>query len=435
MGKPSPGDKVVVKTNDDEFVGVVLPRPSRSDKDYITLKLDNGYNIGLSQKDIKEMKVCEKHTYSNPRKTVKQKTTNSKPTASIISTGGTISSRIDYRTGGVNASFTADDLLGFAPELEDIANIKAIPLMNVMSEDMTPHLWLDIATSISKELNSGVDGVVVTHGTDTMHYTAAALSFLLPNLGKPVVLTGAQRSTDRGSSDTFLNLICSTILATKDYAGVYLVMHGSLNDEYCIAHNGTRVRKMHTTRRDAFQSINAKPVARVFPDGRIQEVGGPSQRRTNEKTKPSLKIEEKVALIRVYPGMDPEIIDFYINKGYKGLVFEGTALGHVPTSIPKTSIIPKIEEASKKGIIMVMTTQCLFGRVHPLVYSNLREVSSRGVIYCQDMLPETAYTKLMWVLGQTRNQEDVEKQMLKNISGEISDKTDIEEEFLNTPQK
>lgn len=429
MGRKAPGDKVVVETKNNEFVGVIMPRPSRSDKEYLTLKLENGYNVGLSKKNIKKITVIEKHNKTKPKTRNKQKISPEKPTVAIISTGGTISSRVDYHTGGVYASFTVEDLIESVPELEGIANIKSIPLMNVMSEDMNPSFWKQMASAVAKELNSGVDGVVVTHGTDTMHYSAAALSFLLPNLGKPVVLTGAQRSTDRGSSDTFLNLVCSTLLATKDYAGVYLVMHGSLNDEYCLAHNGTRVRKMHTTRRDAFQSINTQPIAKIFPDGRIQEVGGPSQKHSNDKTRANTNLEEKVALVRVYPGMNPEIIDFYVNKGYKGIVFEGTALGHVPTTITKTSIIPKIDAAKKKGIIMAMTTQCLYGRVHPLVYSNLRQVSSRGVIYCEDMLPETTYVKLMWVLGQTKSADKAKEMMLTNYCGEISDRTLIKEDF------
>jgi glutamyl-tRNA(Gln) amidotransferase subunit D len=209
-------------------------------------------------------------------------------------------------------------------------------------------------------------------------------------------------------------------------------MHGSLNDDYCLAHNGTRVRKIHTTRRDAVQTINVKPVARVYLDGRIQEVGGPSHKRTNEKVAPDLKIEEKVALIRIYPGMDPEIIDFYLNKEYKGIVFEGTALGHVPTTIKETSLIPKIEKARDLGVAMAMTTQCLYGRVHPYVYSNLREVSSRGVIYCEDMLPETTYIKMMWVLGHTRKFEKVREMMLTNYAGELSKKTEIEDECLES---
>lgn len=427
MREPNPGDKVVVTTAVNQFQGIVMPRPSLSDASHLTIKLDNGYNIGIKLADIKKINVVTGNLSIKKHPPVPEASSPGKPDISIISTGGTISSRIDYRSGGVYAASTAGELLASVPELKDVANIRTVSLMNVMSEDMNPRLWKDIAVCASNELNAGASGVVITHGTDTMHYSAAALSFILPNLGKPIILTGAQRSSDRGSSDTYLNLLCSTIFATKEYGGVYVIMHGSLNEEFCFAHNGTRVRKMHTSRRDAFQSINVKPVAKVFADGRIQEVGGPLHPRENTKTKSELKLEEKVALLRIYPGMDPEIIDFYIDRDYRGLVFEGTALGHVPTTIKETSLIPKIELARDAGITMAMTTQCLYGRVHPLVYSNLREVSSRGVIYCEDMLPETAYVKLMWVLGHSGKPREIRQMMLSNYVGEISEQTLIED--------
>ncbi len=429
MAKPNPGDKIVVKTDSESFEGILMPRPSLSDDEFISIKLDSGYNMGLGKNSIKEIKVLEKISGKKNNMGVKVSHSKDKPSISIISTGGTISSKIDYRTGGVHTSFTAEDLFSSIPELSDIANIKTTPLMNVMSEDMNPKLWIKMAKSIITETKSGADGVVLTHGTDTMHYSCAALSFLLPNSDTPIILTGAQRSSDRGSSDTFLNLLCSTIFSTSKYNGVYLVMHGSLNDDFCFAHNGARVRKMHTTRRDAFKSINSEPVAKVFPNGKIREVGGPPQNKGEKHPKTKLDLEEKVALIRIYPGMDPEIIDFYLDKKIRGIVFEGTALGHIPTTIPKTTLIPKIEAARNEKVIMAMTTQCLNGRVHPHVYSNLREVSSRGVIYCEDMLSETAYVKLMWVLAQTNKPDEAKTMMLKNFVGEISEKTIIKEDF------
>lgn len=429
MVEPVAGDEVVVETKDDRIKGVLMPRPHLSDRKHLTIKLGNGYNIGVDKSRIKSVRVVGKYRERKKRVAAHKIGKPGKPTVAIISTGGTISSKIDYRTGGVYASLTSEELLESAPELADIAEIKSSFLMNVMSEDMNPSLWKKMASSVAQELNSGAGGVVLTHGTDTMHYSSAALSFLLPNLGKPVILTGAQRSSDRGSSDAFLNLVCSTVFATEDYGGVYIVMHGSLDDTYCLAHNGTRVRKMHTTRRDAFQSINSKPVAKIFGDGRIQEVGGPSRKRREGKIIPEPKLEEKVALIKVYPGMNPEVIDFYLDRKYRGIVFEGTALGHLPTTIKKSSLIPKIDEAREAGVAMAMTTQCMYGRVHPLVYSNLREVSSRGVIYCEDMLAETAYVKMMWVLSHASKSQEIREMMLSNYAGEISNKTIIGGEF------
>lgn len=432
------GDKVEIKTQDGLYVGILMERPKLAEDKHLVIKLESGYNIGLKRDEIKEMKVIKtKEEIGGKGKKgssaiKKIKKDPNKSTISIISTGGTISSKIDYRTGGVYASFTAEDLLISHPEIEEFANIKTIDLMNVMSEDMHPKLWVEIAKTVEKELNSeNIAGVVVTHGTDTLSYTSAALSFMLQNLSKPIALTGSQRSSDRGSADSFMNLICSVIWASSKYGGVAVVMHGSMSDEFCFAHSGTKVRKMHTSRRDAFQSINSKPWAKIYPAGKIiKESDVVPNRSNNEKIKLKTKIEEKVAFIKIHPGMDPEIIDFYIDKKFRGIVFEGTALGHVPTTIKRKSLIPKIEKARDAGVIMAMTSQCLYGRVNPYVYSNLREVSSRGVIYCEDMLPETSYVKLMWVLGQTKDEERAREMMLKNYVEEISERSEINEDVV-----
>jgi glutamyl-tRNA(Gln) amidotransferase subunit D len=426
-----PGNKVEIKTKDKLLRGILMERPELADNKYLVIKLESGYNVGLKKSEIKEIKAIKTREKGGKKESKVIKKDLSKKTVSIISTGGTISSRVDYRTGGVYASFTAEDLLESHPELKNFANIETIDLMNVMSEDMHPKLWVKIAKAIHRELNSeNVAGVVVTHGTDTMAYTSAALSFILGNLGKPIALTGSQRSSDRGSADSFMNLICSVIFSSSKYSGIGVVMHGSMSDEFCFLHSGVKVRKMHTTRRDAFQTINGKPLAKIYPNGKIILLGEVPNRSDNKKIKFQPKLEEKVALIKIYPGMDSEIINFYIDKKFKGIVFEGTALGHVPTTIPEKSLIPKIERAKEEGIIMAMTSQCLYGRVNPYVYSNLRKVSSRGVIYCEDMLPETAYVKLMWVLGQTKDEEKVREMMLKNYVGEISERSEIKEDVV-----
>jgi glutamyl-tRNA(Gln) amidotransferase subunit D len=425
------GDKVEIKHHGKTYVGTLMPRPEVSENGKLTLKLKNGYNIGVNESEIEALLVLETSKKSPHPARVAVSINDSLPTVAIISTGGTIASKVDYHTGGVYASFTAADLLENMPELRGLANIKAESVMSVMSEDLTPKLWIQMAKAVAKELNSGSSGVVVTHGTDTMGFSAAALSFLLTNLTKPVVLTGAQRSTDRGSADSFLNLVCSVAFAKYDCAGAYLVMHGSMSDSYCLAHIGTKVRKMHTTRRDAFQSINAPPAAKILANGRVEPLLPNLPKRGDYNVGVDTKLEDKVALIKVYPGFDPGIIDYYLEKGVKGVVIEGTALGHVPTTIKETSLIPKIEAMVKSGVLVAMTTQCLFGRVNPYVYSNLREVSSRGVVYCEDMLPETAYVKMMWVLGKAKGVEEAKRLMLQNIAGEITEKTGPTEKFIN----
>lgn len=350
---------------------------------------------------------------------------NGKKIISILGTGGTIASKVDYKMGGVHASLSPLDIIAQIPEIENIATIRTREVMQIMSEDIVPKDWKIIANEVAKEINSDVDGVIVTHGTDTMHYTSAALSFMLKDLKKPVVLVGAQRSSDRGSSDAFLNLICATHFITKsDVAEVCIVMHENMSDDTCIAIRGCRARKMHTSRRDAFKPINDIPIARIYSDGKIEMISKNYRRR--EYNKPFVllddKLEERVALIKMYPGVDSRIIDFYIKSGYKGFVIEATGLGHVST-IGKYSMLKKIEKVINKKIPVVITSQCLYGRVHPTIYANLRKLSKIGCIFAKDMLPEVAYIKLMYALAHANSFEEVKDIMLTNLANEISEIT------------
>ncbi|MEE9525137.1 MAG: Glu-tRNA(Gln) amidotransferase subunit GatD [Candidatus Woesearchaeota archaeon] len=416
------GDKVKVLTDKEEFVGVLMPRPDILDEDVTIVKLDNGYNIGIDNNKIKKIELLEAYVPKKPVKTsIKPK--DYLPNVTIISTGGTISSKIDYRTGGVYADYTAEDFIAMMPDLASIANLKANKLMSVMTEDFTSKDWIQMAKGIEKELNEGADGVVVTMGTDTLHIAAAALSFLLKDLNKPVVITAAQRSIDRGSSDAYMNLFCAITTAAKfDAAEVMVCMHGTTNDDYCLLINGAKVRKMHTSRRDAFRPINDLPIAKISENGDIKILNPNYNKKSEGKVKAETKFEEKVALIIIYPGMDMNIIDFYVNEGYKGIVLAATALGHVPTKL-----WPHIKKAIDKKIPVAVASQTLYGRVHPLVYANLRQLSIKlGCIFVEDMLPETAYVKLGYVLA---NFKDVKAKMLENMAGEITDRSD-EKTFL-----
>lgn len=421
------GDRVKVTTTDGVFEGVLLPRPGLLSGDVIVLKLSTGYNMGIEKKKVKKTEVLEKHAPKKPSKP-KLKKRKGLPTVAILSTGGTISSRVDYRTGGVYADYTAEDFVGMCPELSDIANIEAKQVMSVMSEDMSAGQWNQLAKAV-KEVLPKVDGIVITHGTDTMHFTSAALSFLLRDVNKPVVLTGAQRSIDRGSSDAFMNLTCAVLAAARwDGAGVVVCMHGSMSDDYCFVTNGTKVRKMHASRRDAFRPMNDEPFARVHPDGRIESMnhhpkrgkGGPSLRKLDAD-------ERHVALITVYPNMDPAIIDYHVKNGVKGIVLAGTGLGHVPTGdVGNVDVATPIGNAVKKGVRVFMAPQTLYGRVHPHVYTNLRRLSlGKGVVFLGDMLPETAYVKLRVALKE----KDPVQFMTENIAGEFTER-EIDDSFL-----
>jgi len=270
-------------------------------------------------------------------------------------------------------------------------------------------------------LNEGSDGVIITHGTDTLGYTSAALSFMLNNLEKPVVLVGSQRSSDRPSSDASQNLLSAAKLACADYAGVFVVMHGSVSDDFCYIHRGTRVRKMHSSRRDAFRSINEEPLG-IIRDGRIDmRKGAEVKPRGRGKAEVDARIEEKVALLKSFPGISPGLFRHYA-ENYRGIVIEGTGLGHVPEAL-----FDEIENAVKKNVAIVMTAQTIYGRVNMRVYSTGRRLLQLGVIPGEDMISETAFVKLMHVLGKTRNLDEVRKLMLTNIAGEISERSGFSE--------
>lgn len=424
------GDRIVVSKKGKSYEGILMPRIELGDKSCLILKLDNGYNIGIKfERGVKIKKVKKEWRIEEP-KTEKEKTLifdKKLPLISILGTGGTIASRIDYRTGGVYASFSPKDIAMQIPELKEIANIKVEQIMNIMSEDMNPEKWVEIAKAVAKEINSGSKGIVVTHGTDTLHYTSAALSFMLKDLPCPVAIVGSQRSSDRGSSDAVMNVACAAnFVANSDVAEVCVVMHGSISDDYCFAVRGTRARKMHTSRRDAFKSINELPIAKINWESRKIEILNENYRKRSEKkVKVDDKIEKKVALIKCYPGLDPSIFDFYIEKGYKGFVIEATGLGHTPT-LGENSLLPKVEKAVSLGIPVIITSQCLYGRTHATIYHNLRELLKRGAIFASDMLPEVAYVKLIFVLGHTKNLEKVKEMMLTNLAGEISERIEYE---------
>lgn len=414
------GDSVKITKNDIFYEGILLDRAEDADDQHLVVKLKNGYNVGLdiSGADIELIAKGEQ-----PKIELKDLNIEKDPQKrdiSIISTGGTVASIIDYKTGAVHPAFTADDLLRANPELLEHANIKGKAVYNILSENMKPEYWVDIAHSIADEINGGAYGVVAAHGTDTMHYTSAALSFIM-DTPVPVVLTGAQRSSDRPSSDAFLNLMSSVVAAKSDIAEVMVCMHASENDTHCYLHRGTKVRKMHTSRRDTFRSVNVPPIAKV-KNGNISILDNEMKYKKRHEGEIKLydSIEPDVAFIKSYPGISGDIIDYHIDKGYKGILLEGTGLGHCPEYI-----VPPLERAKENGIPVVMASQCLYGEVNMHVYSTGRRLLSAGVISAGDMLPETAFVKLIWALGQTDVLDEVQKIMQTSIVGEIQDRMSL----------
>jgi len=431
------GDRISVKKGKQIYEGFLMPRPELGDKGCIVLKLDNGYNIGIRYEKgmrVKKMrkkkpkKIKEEIEFEFGKEISKKlKFDAKKPRIGLISTGGTIISRVDYKTGGVSALEKPEELLTNVPELKGIINIKdVLTPFRKMSEDINHKDWQKLAREVAKQMNKN-KGVIITHGTDTLHYTSAALSFMLKNLHKPVVLVGSQRSSDRGSSDASMNLICAAHVATYNIGEVGTCMHGSTDDHFCYFIRGTKVRKMHSTRRDAFRSINEPPLLKVQPDGKIDVLNKNHKKRDDtKKVRADIKFEPRVALLKAYPGSEPGVLEFLVKKGYKGFVIEGTGMGHVPTLAEK-SWIKTIKKLTRDGIPVVIAPQTIYGRINTDVYTNLRILfHEAGALPAEDMLPEVAYVKLGWVLGHTRNLRKVREMMLTNIAGEITKRSEIE---------
>jgi glutamyl-tRNA(Gln) amidotransferase subunit D len=415
----SAGDYVEIHLTQKIYEGTLLQTPE-SEKGIVLLKLDTGYNIGFNKKDILEIKLIKK---SKEEKEISEiKKDEDKPNIAMIMTGGTIASSYDSKTGGASALNTPKKLFQTYPELFKKINISKVEIPFVKdSGEMEPKDWQKIASTAEKLLNNPeIKGIIITHGTDSLHYTAAALSFFLRNLNKPVVLTYSQRSIDRASSDATLNLQCAALAAISDIAEVMLIGHATINDDFCYAIPGAKVRKMHSSKRDAFKAINTKPFAKIFPD-RI-EILSPYNIRKKSKVKLEKKFENKIALIKYFPGQNPNILDFYAKQKYKGIIIEVLGLGQIAANDATNNWIPKLKEMQKKGITICAASQTIHGRLDPLVYSTGRALLDTGIIYLEDMLSETAFVKLGWVLGKTKDKKEIKKLMLTNISGELNDR-------------
>lgn len=423
-----PGERVVVKTKELSYEGLLIENPSI---DNILLKLNNGYNVGIKTDRILKINRLNKQSshISSPKiKNIKM----GLPKISMIATGGTIASRVDYNTGAVSPLTKPSELIASITEIANLADVGIINLLSMSSEDMTQDEWSKITKAVIKELKSDSRGVILTQGTDTIGYTAAALSFALGDINKPVAIVGGQRSSDRGSFDGAQNLITAVHYCLSDINQVAVVMHGSESDDFSLAILGTKVRKMHTSRRDAFRPINALPLAKIWPNGKIEKVYLQKQNQTRSKLKVvnPTKFSKKVALVKFVPGLHPDVIDYYISEGYKGIIIEGTGLGHVSTMEPREySWMPAIRRAIKSGVFIGIAPQTLYGSLDPYVYSSGRQMLDAGVVHLKDILPETAYIKLCWVLEQTKDKDEIRSLMLSNLAGEISDR-ELPNEFL-----
>ena len=409
---------VELETEQGGFKGIILPRSETSDAKHIVLKLRNGYNVGINVRTIQSIReVARKEAhYKIPEKEFPYDA--KKPNVKLLGTGGTIASRLDYRTGAVIPAFSPGELYGSVPELADYCNLETEKLYGVFSENMGPEQWIGTAKAIGEEIRKGVHGIVIGHGTDVMHHTAAILSFMVQNSPVPIVMVGSQRSSDRPSSDAALNLIHAVNTAAKsDIAEVMVCMFGPTSDQYGLLHRGTRVRKMHSSYRSTFRTISDIPLAMVDREKITPLRSDYKKRRKDKNVTINTAFEEKVSIVYYYPNMKPDIIDSLIDNGYRGIVIAGTGLGHV-----NKPVYPALKRARDRGIAVYMTVQTLWGYVQMYVYETGREMMQLGVIPAANMLPEVAYVKLGWALGQTDDLDKVKEIMLTPIAGEITER-------------
>ncbi|MHA1354322.1 MAG: Glu-tRNA(Gln) amidotransferase subunit GatD [Candidatus Heimdallarchaeota archaeon] len=411
--------QVRVVKGDAVYEGVILPRSQHTSEGYLVLKVDTGYNIGVKITD--ETTIVEygykEGKYKLPDISVSFK--EGLPKVTLLGTGGTVASRLDYRTGAVLPAFTPEELFSAVPELIDICNLTPKKIYSLLSENFQPEFWVKTADAVMKEFKDGADGVIIGHGTDTMSFTSSALSFMFQDLAAPIVIVGSQRSSDRPSSDGPINIInASTIAGYADLAEVVLCMHGNTSDSYNLIHRGTRVRKMHSSRRDAFRTISDIPLGMIDASQKVTFFKDDVKRRGDiADTWINTKIDDRVAILYFYPGMDPDMLDAVVDKDYHGVVFIGTGLGHV-----NTDMYPALERAQEAEIPICIVVEPMWGFTNLRVYETGRDMLAKGVFEGANMLPCTAYAKMIWTLGQTRDYDEVRKIMTTNIAGEITNK-------------
>lgn len=410
-------DRVEIETVKGPFSGLILPRSSTEDAEHIVIKMAIGYNTGVhcdSIRSIKKVGRREGH-YAIPEKEFPYD--KKKKSVFLLGTGGTIASRLDYTTGAVVPAFSPGELYGAVPELADVCNLTTKKLFGVFSENMAKEQYQELAEEIGRLIRDGVHGIVIGHGTDTMHHTASILSYMVQDSPVPIVLVGSQRSSDRPSSDAARNLLNATYTAAhSDLAEVMVCMFGPTSDDYGLLHMGTRVRKMHSSYRSTFRTIGDIPLAMVWSD-RIVPLRPYKKRREDREVKINTAYDDRVAIIYYYPGMNPNMVDSLVDNGYRGIVIAGTGLGHV-----NAALNPALKRAVDSGIAVLMTVQTLWGYVHMNVYDTGRYLLELGVIPCENMLPEAAYMKLCWVLGQATDLPTIKKMMLEPVAYEITDR-------------
>ncbi len=411
--------KVKIKWNEKELEGILLPY---EDSNVYMLKLENGYNIGIKKDEVESFEELGEIKID-----YEESSSNNEGEISVIACGGTISSRVDYKTGAVIPSMNFSVFEGLKEK------VKAIELFKVFSEEFTTEHWKELAKSVYSELKDG-NPVIVLHGTDTMHYSASAVAFAIQQLNNPVVFTGSQRSVDRPSSDAKQNVLNSILTAKQNFGEVVIVMHSSSSDDFAYVHRGVKARKMHTSRRDAFKSINIKPLAKANYERKLFEKLEENYPLRNRTKLGSLQndFNDNVGILYYYPGLKPEFVSKF--SEFDGIVVVGTGLGHVSAGASKDNrtkpILNELKQLIESDVKVVMAPQTINGRINMNVYSTGRRLLEIGIIgNYADMVPETAFVKLSWVLAREKRYKKVKEIMESNIVGEITERSEYLKEY------
>ncbi len=413
--------------------GVLL---SPASPEHITIKLANGYNVTFAENEVTSMTLIGDAIIHSEQIATPMNEDSNLPEVWILHTGGTIASKVDYVTGAVTAQFEPDELLNAVPELAQHARIRTLKLGNMWSDDIRARHWNLMMNATKEAFEAGAVGVVITHGTDTMHYSAAAAAFAWSgNGGRPpgrIVFTGSQRSSDRGSTDGTENLLAAVHWAAHgpeptgmDGDSSVIVMHAGSDDGICAVLPGCSTRKFHSSRRDAFHGINTEPLAFVH----VARGGGCNIQGTlNVASRPiatePVPFNENVRILQLMAGahLFADQVTLAKKAGYDAILFHGTGLGHLPIENPNedspenAEMLDAITEFCEGGGVAVMTTQCIHGPVHMDVYSKGRDQQALGIIGNHTTIsPDAALIKLHFLLSVG---EDIRNTWSKDLCGE-----------------
>jgi L-asparaginase len=321
----------------------------------------------------------------------------------LIQTGGTLTMERSTKEGPLKPASSIKEIVNRFPELKEFGKIDTLTLFNIDSTNMRPSNWLTLASVIDNN-KSRYNGIVIAHGTDTMVYTACAISFMIQNAGIPIIFTGSQLPAIHAASDARLNLINAFRVAELGLPETLIVFGTQIL-------RGVRARKLSVFDLEAFVSVNDRKFGEIGLTIRI--MGTPLKQK---KYRYLPNICEKVFALRIFPGLPAGTLLTLVDQGLRGIFIEGYGSGNVPSG--DYSIIPEIKEATQHGVAVVIGTQCLFGKVDLSAYDMGQQALDVGAIPSYDMTPEAAITKLMWSLGQKEKLESVKKLFLKDICGE-----------------